>query len=358
MGSSSTDRPSPAQKTPIPNLSPEDGGRGSGLRNPSPGGRGLGPGTDTRRIAVVDSHTEGEPTRVVLEGGPDLGSGSLAERRHRLRTHHDDFRRAVVCEPRGSDSFVGALLCEPVDRTAAVGVIFFNNVGYLGMCGHATMGVVTTLAHLGRLEPGRHTIETPVGTIATRLHDNGKVTFRNVPCFRHRQNVEVSVEGHGVITGDVAWGGNWFFLSSDHGQRLALAEVDHLTAFAWSVRHALVRDGITGADGEEIDHIELFSPPTRADADGKNFVLCPGGAYDRSPCGTGTSAKLACLFADQKLAEGQVWRQEGIIGSVFEGFVEHQGRDLLPSVTGRAFVTAEAELILQPDDPLRAGIAP
>ncbi len=308
-----------------------------------------------QRVRAIDSHTAGEPTRVVVDGGPLL-TGSLAARVEQLRRHHDAIRAAVCNEPRGSDVLVGALLTPPVDPTAAAGVIFFNNVGYLGMCGHGTIGLVTTLAWLGRLAPGRHRIETPVGVVTTELHASGQVSVRNVPAYRHAQGVAVEVAGHGRITGDVAWGGNWFFLSADHGQVLETSNIESLVDFGWRVRQALNAAGVRGATGAEIDHIELTGPGSRADLDGRSFVLCPGKAYDRSPCGTGTSAKLACLVADGKLAPGGRWRQESIIGSVFEGSVEIEAGAIVPTITGQAWITADATLILDPADPYCYGI--
>ncbi len=313
-------------------------------------------GSAVQRVSIIDSHTGGEPTRVVLAGGPDLGSGTMAERLARFRAGHDDFRSAVVNEPRGSDVIVGALLCEPAGARCAAGVIFFNNVGYLGMCGHGTIGLIVSLAHLGRIEPGEHILETPVGAVTAILHETGEVTVENVPSYRCAKNVAVEVDGYGKVAGDVAWGGNWFFLVNDHGQEIKLENVERLTDCAWSIRQALVRQGIRGAGGEEIDHIELFGPPQRPDADSKNFVLCPGKAYDRSPCGTGASAKLACLAADGKLREGETWRQESIVGSVFEASFRRAGERILPAIKGSAYVSSEATLILDPRDPFRTGI--
>jgi len=308
-----------------------------------------------QRIHVVDSHTGGEPTRVVLDGGPAL-TGSLPSRVATLRREHEGFRAALCTEPRGSDAVVAALLTPPVDPTAAAGVIFFNNVGYLGMCGHGTIGVVTTLAWLGRLTAGRHRIETPVGVVTADLKPSGRVSVRNVAAFRHAAGVAVVVPGHGRMTGDVAFGGNWFFLSADHGQPLEAANIEHLTDLSCRVRLALEAAGVTGAGGAAIDHIELTGPGSRAGIDGRNFVLCPGNAYDRSPCGTGTSAKLACLVGDGKFRPGETWRQESIIGSVFEASVELEDGAIVPTITGQAFVTAEATLLLDPLDPYRYGV--
>ncbi len=312
--------------------------------------------SQAHRVRVIDSHTGGEPTRVVVSGGPDLGVGPLAERVQRFRSEHDNFRSAVVNEPRGSDVMVGALLCEPVDPACAAGVIFFNNVGYLGMCGHGTIGVVATLFFMKRIEPGEHRIETPVGTVGTTLHPNGEVTVNNVASYRLAANVEVDVPRYGIVRGDVAWGGNWFFLVRDHNLELSLNNIETLTDFTWAIRQTLRQQGITGPGNQEVDHIEVFAESDLPSADSKNFVLCPGRAYDRSPCGTGTSAKLACLYADGKIREGQVWKQASIVGSVFEGSITVREGKVHPSIKGSAFVNAEAELVLDPKDPFCMGI--
>jgi 4-hydroxyproline epimerase len=309
-----------------------------------------------KRVKIIDSHTGGEPTRVVVSGGPDLGSGSMAERLERFKNEFDRFRSAVVNEPRGNDAVVGALLCAPVDPTCAAGVIYFNNVGYLGMCGHGTIGLMVTLAYLNRIGPGTHRIETTVGTIAATLDENNFVSVANVPSYRLAANVPIEVPGHGPVTGDIAWGGNWFFLVNGNGHHLDLDNLEALTDFTWRIRQALNEQGITGANGQKIDHIELFAPSQADGVNSKNFVLCPGKAYDRSPCGTGTSAKLACLYADGKLREGQIWRQESIVGSVFEGSVHVAGDKVYPTIKGSAFVNADADLILDERDPFCYGI--
>jgi 4-hydroxyproline epimerase len=309
-----------------------------------------------KRITVIDSHTGGEPTRLVTAGFPDLGSGSMAERRQLLAEHHDHWRAACVLEPRGSDVLVGALLCEPVDPSACAGVIFFNNSGYLGMCGHGTIGLVASLAHLGKISPGVHRIETPVGTVQATLHEDHSVSVRNVPAYRYRKALVLQVPDVGQVVGDIAWGGNWFFLIAEHGLRIAGDNLDALTAYTYAVQQALDVQGIRGEDGGLIDHIELFADDDHADS--RNFVLCPGKAYDRSPCGTGTSAKLACLAADDKLQPGQIWRQASVIGSEFEGSYELQGERIVPTIRGRAFISAEASLIIEQDDPFAWGIRP
>jgi 4-hydroxyproline epimerase len=303
------------------------------------------------RIHVIDSHTAGEPTRIIVSGGPRLQGGSVAEKLGFFRQHHDLFRSAVVNEPRGSDVLVGGVLVEPADKSCVAGVFFFNNVGYLGMCGHGTIGLIATLAHMGRLQPGEHKIETPVGIVTATLHDNGTVSVANVPSYRKASGVKVEAPDIGVVTGDVAWGGNWFYLVENHGKTIQSSNVETLTDFSWRIRKAINAQGFP-----EVDHIELFGPPLGDGANSRNFVLCPGKAYDRSPCGTGTSAKLACLAADGKLAEGEKWIQESVIGSRFTASYKRQGDQIIPSITGAAYVNAEATLLLNEQDPLCWGL--
>ena len=306
------------------------------------------------RIKIIDSHTGGEPTRVVIAGGPDLGHGTVATRRERFQREFDHIRSAVVNEPRGSDVVVGALLVPPQDPSCAAGVIFFNNVGVIGMCGHGTIGLVVTLAHMGKIGPGEHRIETPVGIVTATLHPSGEVSVANIPSWRANKAVIVEVPGIGPVIGDVAWGGNWFFLVEQHGQDLSSTNVARLTDYCCQVRQALNAQGFP-----DVDHVELFGPPVAPEANSRNFVLCPGNAYDRSPCGTGTSAKLAGLAADGKLAEGDVWIQESIIGSTFTGtfrWLDRAAGRIEPLITGKAFVNAEATLLLNDHDPFRYGI--
>ena len=305
-------------------------------------------------IHIIDSHTGGEPTRVVLDGIPDLGGGSVAERARRFADEFDHFRTAIVCEPRGNDVLVGALLVPPLDAASAAGVIFFNNVGLLGMCGHGTIGLAATLAHLGRIGEGTHRIETVVGEVTATIHGDGTISVENVPSYRKEKAVTVDVPGIGKVTGDVAWAGNWFFLVADHGEELALARTERLTDVAWRIRVAVNAQGFP-----EIDHVELFGPAA-CDGDSRNFVLCPGKAYDRSPCGTGTSAKLACLAADEKLKAGERWTQESILGSKFSGHFEwhDEAKGIIrPTIFGTAYVCAEATLILDERDPFCWGVS-
>jgi 4-hydroxyproline epimerase len=307
-----------------------------------------------QRIRVIDSHTAGEPTRVVLHGFPDLGKGTIAQRLEIFRRDFDHLRKTIVNEPRGHSAIVGALLCESSDKTCDAGVIFFNNVGFLKMCGHGTIGLVKTLQFLGKISVGKTRIETSVGIVEADLDTDGFVTITNVPSYRYAKNVAVEVENYGKVRGDIAWGGNWFFLVENHPFELNLSNLQQLTDFTAKVRNALENNNITGKDGQEIDHIEIFSKTENADS--RNFVLCPGIEYDRSPCGTGTSAKLACLYEDGRLNEGEIWRQESIIGSMFEGKVSIVDGNIIPKIRGNAFITADNELILDENDPFRFGI--
>ncbi len=309
-----------------------------------------------QRVRVLDSHTEGEPTRVVVDGGPDLGEGSLTERVGVFRARYDRFRSGVSGEPRGSEVVVGALLCKPVNPRCATGVLFFNDVGYLGMCGHGTIGVVRSLAHLGRIQPGQHAIETPVGEVQVELLRDGSVSVSNVLSYRYRSSVAVEVAGIGELRGDIAWGGNWFFLIGEHPYELTMSRRGELVAATRAIRTALRDAGITGKDGASIDHIELFGEPENPENSSRNFVLCPGASFDRSPCGTGTSAKMACLYADGKLSEGEVWRQEGFLGTHFVGRIRPQGDAVLPTIQGRAWITGESVLLFEQDDPFASGI--
>ena len=312
-----------------------------------------------KRIPFLDSHTGGEPTRLITALPFDLGTGSVADKLSTLKADHDDLRRTVLLEPRGSDVLVGAYLVPPADPTCQFGVIYFNNVGYLGMCGHGTIGLIASLAYLGKVQPGVIRVETPVGVVEATLHKNeageypNKVSVQNIPAYRHLTHIPVTVDGK-TIHGDVAWGGNWFFLCHDHGLEVNMQNLEALTDFSWRVREQLIANGITGANCAEIDHVELFA--STPDADSKSFVLCPGKAYDRSPCGTGTSAKLACLYGDGKLQVGQVWKQQSVVGSIFEGSIQLNGDKIIPTITGEAWVMSEGTILVDERDPFGKGI--
>lgn len=309
-----------------------------------------------QKIHIIDSHTGGEPTRMVYAGFPDLGTGSMAERLEVLKNQYDHFRRGVILEPRGNDVLVGALLCEPVNPEATAGVIFFNNTGYLNMCGHGTIGLIASLAYQGKITAGVHRIETPVGDVVCTLHEDGSVSIDNVPAYRYQEKVAVEVDGLGTVVGDIAWGGNWFFLVSQKFVDINVANAEALTDITWRIRQALIAQNITGENGGDVDHIELFQDCDFADS--QSFVLCPGKQYDRSPCGTGTSAKLACLAADGKLAEGDTWQQASVIGSQFTGsYTRIDANTVRPTIRGSANISAETTLIVDNQDPFQWGIS-
>ncbi len=315
--------------------------------------------TSIQQIQVIDSHTGGEPTRVIVDGTSPLPGASMAEKRANVAGDYDWLRSATVCEPRGHEAMVGAMLCEPVEPDCVAGVIFFNNVGVLNGCLHGTMGIAATLLHQGKIGTGSFRLDTATGVVTVTVEDSGAITVKNVRSYRHAADVEVAVEGYGIVRGDVAWGGNWFFLTDARPEiPVEARNIEALTAYSWAIRQALENQGITGADGGAIDHIEVFGPPADPSlADSKNFVLCPGKAFDRSPCGTGTSAKLACLAATGRLQPGERWRQAGIVDSVFTGsFENHPDGGIVPRVTGSAYVTGEAILLIDPAHPFAFGI--
>ncbi len=315
------------------------------------------------RIFFVDSHTEGEPTRTVIGGAPHFAGATVAEQAADFAANGGWFRGAVIDEPRGSDVLVGAVLVPHADPECVAGVIFFNNVGLLGMCGHGTIGVVRTLAHLGRIRPGVVKLETPVGIVHATLHESAPgiapaVEVANVRSFVHRADVEVQLNDGRTVHGDIAWGGNGFFLCDDHEERVELGNLEELLRLSWAIRNVLEDEEIASIDGHPVDHVELFAPARDPANQSRSFVLCPGGAYDRSPCGTGTSAKLACLAQRGLLAPGEVWRQESVIGSVFEAWYQPCPEGgIFPFIRGRAWITGEGSLVVERDDPYRNGIA-
>ncbi|HEX8944341.1 MAG TPA: proline racemase family protein [Gemmatimonadaceae bacterium] len=305
-------------------------------------------------IRVVDSHTEGEPTRVIVDGWPQPAGATMQERAAELRRTADHLRRAVVCEPRGHAAIVGALLTPPINPDSLAGIVFFNNGTYLGMCGHGLIGVVRTMAHLGRLSAGSVRFDTPVGTVSAELNDDGSVTIENISARCHAFDVVVDVPEVGRVVGDVAYGGNWFFITH-LDLPLEMSNVGELTRVTQAIQDAISLQGV--ADGVPIDHIEVSGPPARGDADAKNFVLCSGGEYDRSPCGTGTSAVMAARHARGLLPFGQEWRQESITGSRFVGWLTNgPNGELVPHIRGTAFITGEATLWFDPADPFQFGI--
>lgn len=312
------------------------------------------------RLRVIDSHTIGEPTRLVIDeslvAGLDLGGGSVRERRDRFRERYDHVRQALVGDPRGTVAMVGVILLPPADPSCRFGAFCINRVGYLDMCGHATIGLAVTLGHLGRIEPGSFRLETPADVVGVTWHGGGEASFECVPPRRITKSLALACDDGARVTGDVATSGLWFFICRDHGLPVDSAGIPALTARAWAIRRALDARGITGTGGAVIDHVVLLGPPRDARNHGRAFVLCPDGAFDRSPCGTGTSALVGCLFEDGQLAEGHTWRQESVLGGVYEASIRRVGGMLVPTVRGSAWLTGETTLHFAGDDPYRTGI--
>lgn len=309
-------------------------------------------------MRAIDSHTGGQPTRVIIEGGPDLGGGSLEDQLRCLAEEHDDLRRRTILQPKCSEEMVGALLCQSPNPECTAGVIFFNNAGYLGMCGHGTIGLAVTLAYLGRLPLGTHLIDTPSGTVRVELKSDNEVAVENVPSYRLHKDIGLWIDGVGEVRGSVAWGGNWFFLAEKCPVEFSRNNIPELTKVASAIKRGLVENAIFGADGAEIDHVELFASSPDPDVDSRNFVLCPGLAYDRSPCGTGTSAKIACLAEDGELMPGEQWVQESIVGSRFVGSYRRSSNGrVIPSITGSAHIIGDIKLIEQSGDPFAQGFS-
>jgi 4-hydroxyproline epimerase len=307
-------------------------------------------------IDIVDSHTGGEPTRVVLSGWPEPLGKTMEERARYVVEHQDHLRRGVVCEPRGHDAMVGALITAPIRKEALAGVIFFNDVGVLGMCGHALIGTVETLRFLGRIQGDSVELDTPAGAVSAIIDSDQQIVIQNVPSRLHQEHVEIEVPGIGSVIGDIAYGGNWFFLVNSPSFNLELRELDALMQSSKAIRKALLDQGLTGTDDAVIDHIEFFGPPKDPTADSRNFVLCPGNAYDRAPCGTGTSAKIATLHAKGQIETDQVWRQESITGSIYEASLRLIDGQLFPFIRSRAHITSKSSLLFKEADPLRGGL--
>ena len=308
-------------------------------------------------IDVIDSHTGGEPTRVVVSGWPQPAGATMEERVESLRANADHLRQAVVCEPRGHEAIVGALLTPPVHPESETGVVFFNNASWIGMCGHGSIGLVRTLEHMGRIGPGKLRLDTPVGPVPCELHADGSVTVQNVPAYTEALDVAVEVPGIGTVSGDIAWGGNWFFMAHLDRYEIAISNLEELLSVTQAIRGALDAAGLMPTDERNLIHVELYGPPTRPDADSKNFVLCPGHEYDRSPCGTGTSGKMAVLHDRGELAIGEMWRQESITGSLFTCWLSREDDQLIPHIRGEAHVTATSTLLFDSDDELRGGFS-
>jgi proline racemase len=327
-------------------------------------------------LQAVDSHTAGEPTRIVTGGLPPVAGATMAEKRAALRIRHDALRRALVHEPRGHDAIVVAYLVPPCHPDAHAGVVFCNDVGYLGMCGHGAIGVATVLVGMGMVpaqEPEtRVVLDTPAGLVPCRVAvSNGRaraVTITNVPSFQFRQRAIAAVPGFGKVAADIAWGGNWFAFveAAQLGLHVDKAHLPQLLPAAIAVREALAANGVRGVhpeSGEEqlVDHVKLFDALEGPTPGARAMTLCPGTAYDRSPCGTGTSAKLAVLHSKGELGVGEWFTSESVIGTRFRARIAAttqvgQFAAIVPEIEGAAYVTGLQTFVLDPEDPCVHGL--
>jgi len=306
---------------------------------------------------VIDSHTGGEPTRVILSGGPDLGGGSIEQQAQVLARDHQDFLNAVLAEPRGQPAMVAALLVPPTSPDSVTGVIYFDIAAVIGMCGHGTIGLGVTLAHMGKIQPGQHLIDTRAGQVGVELHDPHTVTVRNVESRLVTEQLTIDVPGFGAVTGDVAYGGNWFYIIDPSPMAVETHNIRALTDLAVAIREAANAQRVPGPGEELIDHVILHGHSPDPAIHSRSFVLCPDDTYDRSPCGTGCSARLATLAAKGLLLPGKVITQQSIIGSCFDiSYQPGPNGGVLPTLRGQAHVMAEAHLVFDPADPFRHGV--
>ena len=323
---------------------------------------------------TIESHTAGNPTRTIVRGAPELRGATMLERLDDLRARFPWIRTALCFEPRGHSVMSGCVLQEPCDPTADVGVVFIETSGYPPMCGHDTIGLVTVLIETGRFPAEGPLVpcvlDTPAGIVRTEATvEGGRVTdvaFLSTPSFLLHRDVAVELDGLAPFQVDVAWGGNFYAIveAADVGVdvrdprvagRIALAERirEHLNA-----RLEVVHPVLEGVRG--ISHVQFNGPPTTAEAHTRSSVIMPPGGADRSPCGTGTSARTAALVARGRLALGETLVHESITGGLFRSTpVEALEVGGIPAVrnriSGRAFITGRSTFIIDPTDPLAAG---
>ncbi|MFW6692287.1 proline racemase family protein [Streptomyces sp. MAR4 CNX-425] len=328
----------------------------------------------SRYFTAVDSHTEGMPTRVVTGGVGVVPGATMAERRAYFAEHLDDVRRLLVNEPRGHAAMSGAILQPPTRPDADYGVLYIEVSGLLPMCGHGTIGVATVLVETGMVpvtEPvTRVRLDTPAGPVTAEVAVSGgraeSVTFRNVPSFALELDAAVEVPGLGRVTYDMAYGGNFYaILPADSlGIPFAKAEKQRMLDVGLAIMAAVNEQrrpvhpadpGIAGCK-----HVQLTAPPAGGGADARNAMVIHPGWFDRSPCGTGTSARMAQLYARGELALGADFVNESLLGTLFTGRLEEETavggvRAQIPAVTGRAWITGMGQYLLDPEDPFPAG---
>ena len=324
-------------------------------------------------ITAVDSHTEGEPTRVVTGGVPFVPGKTMPEKKQWLAENRDDLRKSLMWEPRGHKDMLGALITPPVSKDADFGVIFMDGDGYLDMCGHGSVGVVTVVLETGMVpmkDSGEQTVvmDTPAGLITARaIMEHGKaksVSFQNVPSFYY-SSLTVKVPGLGEIPVDISYGGNYFALVNVNrlNMPLEVENIKDLTEIGLTIRDLvnqqaeIIHPG-TGAKGS-VDLTEIYDESS-APAVTKNIVIFGAGQVDRSPCGTGTCAKMAVLNKKNKLSPNEIYRHKSIIGTEFQGKILEETtvgdyKAIIPEITARAYITGIQQFVMDADDPFKYG---
>jgi len=316
----------------------------------------------------IDGHTAGNPVRLVIEGGPDLAGDSMSARRQDFMTRYDWIRTGLCFEPRGHDMMSGGFLYPPTTADADVGILFIETSGCLPMCGHGTIGIVTFALEHGLIKPrtpGKVIAEVPAGVIELDYVQDGdrvrSVRIRNVPSYLAQQGIEIDVPDFGPLTVDVAYGGNFYAIIEPQGAYAGLDALGAARILQLSpVIRTLVREAFTPVHPLDpticgVSHLLWADKPRGEGADGRNAVFYGDKAIDRSPCGTGTSARLAHLHATGRLGVGETFVHESYIGSRFIGRVEAEtgigGRPaIIPSVEGSAIATGLNEIWIDDED--------
>jgi proline racemase len=322
---------------------------------------------------TIDSHTMGEPTRIIVKGFPELAGNTMMERKKYLEENFDHYRTALMLEPRGHKDMFGAILTEPISKEADLGVIFMDTGGYLNMCGHGSIGSSTVAVETGLVkvtEPYTEVVlEAPAGLIQARIKvEKGKAvetSILNVPAFLYLKDVEVEIDGYGKIPLDISFGGSFFAMINAEkiGLTLNTENIGEITELGMKIIKK-VNDTVEikhpYLDITTVDLAEFYCSPTNAAANKKNVVIFGDNQVDRSPCGTGTSAKLALLYAKGELSIGEEFVYESITGSMFKGVITEEieingYKAVLPQITGSAYITGFNRWVIDERDPLKDG---
>jgi len=324
---------------------------------------------------TIDTHTMGEPTRIITEGLPFIPGNNMMDKKNYLVEHFDYIRTMTMHEPRGHGDMFGAILMEPTKKEADIGVIFMDSGGYLNMCGHGSIGVSTILVDEGYVkveEPITNiTLDTPAGLVRAKVEVENKkakgVSIENVPAFLYKENIKIEISELGQVPVDISFGGSFFALvdSKYLNLKISLENIDEIIKLALIIREKInnkvkvIHPNIP--DINKVDLVEIYGKPTNSIADLKNVVIFGAGQFDRSPCGTGTSAKLAYLHGKNKLKKNEYFVHESITGTMFKGRILEEVKigkynGIIPEIKGRAFIIGYSHLIAQEEDPFKHGL--